>query len=194
MHRLLGKESVDSIDVMINSAEEIESSEKDIVDLLNERKKIPLSQRENALQVMNMADIQKMVEQSNKTMSLLLTSVAAISLLVGGIGIMNIMLVSVTERTKEIGLRKAVGAKRRDILIQFLTESIVLSVTGGVLGILLGWLITTVLSSLTGWSTSVSFFSVFISFVFSSLVGIVFGIYPALKASQLHPILALRHE
>jgi macrolide transport system ATP-binding/permease protein len=194
MHRLLGKESVDSIDVMINSAEEIESAEKDIVDLLNERKKIPLSQRENALQVMNMADIQKMVEQSNKTMSLLLTSVAAISLLVGGIGIMNIMLVSVTERTKEIGLRKAVGAKRRDILIQFLTESIVLSVTGGVLGILLGWLITTVLSSLTGWSTSVSFFSVFISFVFSSLVGIVFGIYPALKASQLHPILALRHE
>jgi len=194
MRRLLGKDSVDSIDVMINSAEEIADAETTIVDLLNDRKKIPISQRENAIQVMNMADIQKMVEQSNKTMSLLLTSVAAISLLVGGIGIMNIMLVSVTERTKEIGLRKAVGAKRRDILIQFLTESIVMSISGGFMGILLGWLITTTLSTLTGWSTSVSLFSVIISIVFSSLVGIVFGIYPAMKASQLHPIQALRHE
>ncbi len=194
MRRLLGKDSVDSIDIVINSMDEIPEAESRIVDLLIERKKVAESQKQNAFQVMNMADIQKMITQTNETMSMLLTSVAAISLLVGGIGIMNIMLVSVTERTKEIGLRKAIGAKKIDILLQFLTESIVLSAFGGIAGILLGWFITTVLSLLAGWNTTISPASVILSFLFSSFIGVVFGIYPATRASKLHPIDALRYE
>lgn len=194
MRRLLGKDSVDSLDITIRSMEEIADAEEQIVKLLVERKRVPLSQRDNAFQIMNMNDIQKMITQSNDTMSMLLTSVAAISLLVGGIGIMNIMLVSVTERTKEIGLRKAIGAKKQDILLQFLTESIVLSACGGIAGIILGWLITTVLSSVAGWTTSISPASVILSFLFSSFIGVVFGIYPATRASKLHPIDALRYE
>ncbi len=194
MRRLLGKDSVDSIDIMINSMEEIADAEDRIKELLIERKRVPLSQKDNAFMIMNMADIQKMITQSNQTMSTLLASVAAISLLVGGIGIMNIMLVSVTERTKEIGLRKAIGAKKQDILLQFLTESIVMSACGGVAGIILGWLITTTLSTLAGWTTSISVWSVLLSFLFSSIIGVVFGIYPARQASKLHPIEALRYE
>jgi macrolide transport system ATP-binding/permease protein len=141
-----------------------------------------------------MADIQAAVQQSSKTMSMLLSSIAAISLLVGGIGIMNIMLVSVTERTREIGLRKAIGARRWDILAQFLTESVVVSAIGGLIGIMLGWLITFVIGTFSGWSTSITISSVVLSFVFSASIGIIFGIYPARKASLLHPIDALRHE
>ena len=119
---------------------------------------------------------------------------AAVSLLVGGIGIMNIMLVSVTERTKEIGLRKAVGARRRDILFQFLIETLAVSISGGALGLVLGVLISVAMSSLAGWSTSISGFSVVLSVLFSVVVGLVFGIYPARKAAGLNPIEALRHE
>lgn len=107
---------------------------------------------------------------------------------------MNIMLVSVTERTKEIGLRKAVGAQRKDILAQFLSESVVISLVGGVCGILLGWLSTMVLSSVLGWGTSMSLASVVLSFGFSVLIGMIFGVYPAQKASRLNPIDALRYE
>lgn len=194
MRRLLGKTSVDSIDIMIWKMEQIKDAEKQIITLLNDRKKVPLSQKENAFMLMNMADIQQMITASSNTMSALLASVAAISLLVGGIGIMNIMLVSVTERTKEIGLRKAVGAKRKDILLQFLTESIVMSACGGLAGIILGWTITTILSRAAGWTTSISISSMVLSIVFSSFIGVVFGIYPARRASKLHPIEALRYE
>ena len=107
---------------------------------------------------------------------------------------MNIMLVSVTERTREIGLRKAVGARRRDILLQFLAESVVVSVIGGLAGILLGWLTAESLAVFAGWATSVSIQSVALAFFFSAFIGIVFGIYPARKASRLHPIDALRYE
>jgi macrolide transport system ATP-binding/permease protein len=127
-------------------------------------------------------------------MGALLGAIAAISLLVGGIGIMNIMLVSVTERTKEIGLRKAIGARRKDILQQFLAESVVVSAVGGLIGILLGIIITFLFSALVGWETSVSPASVFLAFFFSAFIGIVFGIYPARKASMLQPIEALRYE
>lgn len=194
MHRLLGKDYVDSINIEVGDSERLEEAEQRILDHIYERKRVPLSQQDDAFKIMNMADIQQAVTQSNKTMSMLLATIAAISLLVGGIGIMNIMLVSVTERTKEIGLRKAIGARRRDILLQFLTESIVVSVVGGLWGIFLGALITTLLSLFTGWSTSISMSSVLLSFVFSALIGIIFGSYPAQKASKLNPIEALRYE
>lgn len=194
MHRLLGKDYVDSINIEVTDANLLEEAETRILDHIYERKRVPLSQQDDAFKIMNMADIQQAVTQSNNTMSLLLATIAAISLLVGGIGIMNIMLVSVTERTKEIGLRKAIGARRRDILLQFLTESIVVSVVGGLWGIILGAVITTLLSLFTGWSTSISISSVMLSFVFSALIGIIFGSYPAQKASKLNPIEALRYE
>ena len=131
---------------------------------------------------------------STQVMTLLLSSIAAISLLVGGIGIMNIMLVSVTERTKEIGLRKAVGARRSDILAQFLVESVVVSLIGGALGLVLAWLITFILSLAAGWQTSITFSSAILAVGFSAGTGIVFGIYPARKASLLAPIDALRSD
>jgi macrolide transport system ATP-binding/permease protein len=127
-------------------------------------------------------------------MSWLLASIAAISLLVGGIGIMNIMLVSVTERTREIGLRKALGAKRKDILIQFLVEAMVVSLLGGVAGILLGCSITLALTFLANWTTSISMFSILLATLFSALTGIFFGLWPAKKAAALDPIVALRYE
>ncbi|MCX7034324.1 MAG: FtsX-like permease family protein, partial [Arenimonas sp.] len=145
-------------------------------------------------EIRNMADIKAALEESSKTMSLLLAAIAAISLLVGGIGIMNIMLVSVTERTREIGLRKAVGARRFDILSQFLAEAAVVTVVGGVAGIALGWIVTTVMSAITGWTTSVSLSSVLLAFFFSGSIGVIFGFYPARKAAQLDPIEALRHQ
>jgi putative ABC transport system permease protein len=133
-------------------------------------------------------------EESAKVMSLLLGSIASISLIVGGIGIMNIMLVSVTERTREIGIRMAVGAKGRDILLQFLTESLMLSLMGGLLGIGLGMLGTVILSRVTQWPTLFSPNAILLAFLFSGSVGVFFGFYPARKASQLNPIDALRYE
>lgn len=194
MKRLFGKINLDMIEVEINNQENIELAIDHINQLLTDLHKIPLSQQSDAFQIRNMADIQQAMQQSSQTMSMLLAAIATISLLVGGIGIMNIMLVSVTERTREIGLRKAIGAQRVDILLQFLSESIVVSVIGGLLGILLGWSLTTLLSSLLGWSTFVSWQSVLLSFFFSAMIGIIFGVYPARKASLLHPIEALRYE
>jgi macrolide transport system ATP-binding/permease protein len=194
MHRLLGKEYVDYIEMEIDSVDHMAAAQDLLMNLMFTRKKVPVSQQDDAFTVMNMADIQNAFSESSKTMSLLLSSIAAISLLVGGIGIMNIMLVSVTERTKEIGLRKAIGATRKDILYQFLSESVVISLVGGFAGIILGWLITVALSMLTGWTTSISLESVLMAFFFSAMIGIIFGVYPARKASRLHPIDALRFE
>lgn len=194
MYRLMGKEYFDVIEVEIDKAENIDSAQEALLTVLSTQHKVPLSQQEDAFIIMNMADIQDALQKSSQTMSMLLASIAAISLLVGGIGIMNIMLVSVTERTKEIGLRKSIGARRNDILIQFLSESVLVSVIGGLIGILLGWLITVSLSAAIGWSTSISLNSVLISFFFSALIGVVFGVYPAQKAAALNPIEALRYE
>lgn len=194
MYRLLGKTYVDMFEVEIEQAENLNLAEKEITEILMTSHRVPLSQQADAFQIRNMADLQSALKESSQTMSLLLSSIAAISLFVGGIGIMNIMLVSVTERTKEIGLRKAIGAQRSNILSQFLSESVVISAVGGVMGLILGWLITILLSSLLGWGTSISISSVILSFMFSAMTGVVFGVYPAKKASHLNPIDALRKE
>jgi macrolide transport system ATP-binding/permease protein len=141
-----------------------------------------------------MSEIQQMLTSTTKTIGLLLGSIAAISLLVGGIGIMNIMLVSVTERTREIGLRKAIGAQSQDIMSQFLIEAVVMTFSGGLMGILLGGGTALVMSLVLGWATKVSLFSILLSTTFSVAVGIGFGLWPAKKAAQLNPIEALRYE
>ena len=194
MKRVLGKVYVDYIDIEAKSAGDIEGVQEKTRTLMMARHRVPLSLGEDAFQIRNMADVQNALSESSRTMSLLLASIAAISLLVGGIGIMNIMLVSVTERTREIGLRKAVGARRADILSQFLVEAVAVSAFGGVIGIVLGWIITEVLSSVAGWATSISPGSVVLAFFFSASIGIIFGIYPARQASLLNPIDALRYE
>lgn len=194
MKRLLGKEYVDAIEIEAESAELIDSVQEASTELMANRHRVPPLQKNTAFEVRNMSDIKEAMSQSSKTMSVLLATIAAISLIVGGIGIMNIMLVTVTERTKEVGLRKAIGARRIDILLQFLVEAVVISSCGGLIGILLGWLATLVLSAAAGWTTTVSLMSVLVSFVFSVSIGMIFGIYPAQKASRLHPIQALRHD
>jgi len=194
MYRLLGKTTVDVIELEVSDSKDMEWVEEEVLRLLYQRHKIPPSLQDDAFRIRNMAEIQAALSQSSKTMSTLLAAIAAISLLVGGIGIMNIMLVSVTERTKEIGLRKSIGARSYDILSQFLAESTVVSVVGGFLGIVIGWAISYSISLITGWATIVSIFSVILAFGFSAGIGILFGIYPARKAARLNPIEALRWE
>jgi len=194
MHRLLGKVYIDSLDIEGDGKANLDDLGDAVKRGMYSRHRIPVSMQEDAYQVQNLADIRAAVSSTSSTMSALLASIAAVSLLVGGIGIMNIMLVSVTERTKEIGLRKAVGARRRDILFQFLIETLAVSISGGALGLVLGVLISVAMSSLAGWSTSISSFSVVLSVFFSVFTGLVFGIYPARKAAGLNPIEALRHE
>lgn len=194
MRRLMGKDYVDSIDLKVADGEDTGAVQRAVKDLLLMRHRIPPIQQQDAFDIRNMADIKAALSASSNTMSSLLAAIAAISLLVGGIGIMNIMLVSVTERTREIGLRKAIGARRFDILSQFLAESVVVSTIGGLLGILLGTLITILISLIAGWVTSISIASVLLAFFFSSSIGVIFGIYPARKASNLNPIEALRYE
>ena len=144
--------------------------------------------------VRDLSEFAKVAEETTRTTTLLLASIAAVSLVVGGIGIMNIMLVSVTERTREIGIRMAVGARGRDVLAQFLLEAIALTIAGGAIGMVLGTLAARVLSAAMEWPTLLSMRSYVMSFAFSTIVGVVFGFYPALRASRLDPIEALRYE
>jgi macrolide transport system ATP-binding/permease protein len=194
MHRVMGKEYVDFIEIEVTKADLMDEVQDRTQELMYARKRVPPSRQEDAFTIRNMADIQNALSESTRIMTVLLSVIASISLLVGGIGIMNIMLVSVTERTREIGLRKAIGARRADILWQFLIESVVVSLVGGVAGIVLAILITVTLSAVSGWNTTITPSSVTLAFVFSAGVGIVFGIYPARKAARLNPIDALRYE
>jgi putative ABC transport system permease protein len=144
--------------------------------------------------VRDLSEFAKVAEETTRTTTLLLASIAAVSLVVGGIGIMNIMLVSVTERTREIGIRMAIGARGRDILAQFLLEAIVLTAAGGVIGMALGTVAARALASSMGWPALLNLNSYALSFAFSTVVGVLFGFYPALRASRLDPIEALRYE
>ncbi len=193
MFRLLGKEYVDSIDVQVKDFSMMQDAQDSITALLRKKHKIT-NPDDTSFQIMNMADIQKTMTDTANSMSLLLGFIAAISLVVGGVGIMNIMLVSVTERTREIGLRKAIGAKRKDIMTQFIIESVLMTFIGGVAGIIFGSSATLLLSAVAKWTTSISLVSVVGVTLFSIGVGVVFGILPAQKAAQLNPIDALRYE
>jgi putative ABC transport system permease protein len=179
--------------VKAKSTADLPAAERQITDLLRQRHRIGPKQ-DNDFTVRNLTSIMQTAEQSSKVMTLLLGAIASVSLLVGGIGIMNIMLVSVTERTREIGIRMAIGAKTWDIRLQFLIESLTLSLIGGVAGIIVGEIAATVITYLAGWPTMVSPLAILVAFGFSGLVGIFFGFYPAWKASLLNPIDALRYE
>ena len=184
---------VRTIMVKARSAEDLPIAERQVTDLLRQRHRIG-PDKEDDFTVRNLTQMLQMAEDTTKTMTLLLGAIASISLLVGGIGIMNIMLVSVTERTREIGIRMAVGAKTWDIRVQFIIEALTLAMTGGTIGIISGIAASIILSAVFGWPTFVSPLSVLLAFGFSAMVGIFFGFYPAYKASLLNPIDALRFE
>jgi putative ABC transport system permease protein len=185
--------TVGTIRVSAISPEAIPEAQRQITALLRERHRLKRAQ-ENDFTIRNLADMAATAESTSRIMSLLLASVASVSLLVGGIGIMNIMLVSVTERTREIGIRMAVGAKARQILTQFLLEAVVLSTIGGILGVVFGVLSAELISALAGWATLLPPEAIVLAVLFSGAVGIFFGFYPARKAARLDPIQALRYE
>ena len=185
--------TVGSIMVSAVSPELIPEAQRQITALLRERHRLKSTQ-DNDFQIRNLADVAATAQSTSQSMSILLASVASVSLVVGGIGIMNIMLVSVTERTREIGIRMAVGAKRRDILTQFLLEAVVLSTLGGLWGVVLGVIGSQLVSALAAWPTIVPLEAILLAVVFSGAVGVFFGFYPARKAAYLDPIEALRYE
>ena len=191
--RLMRITWVQSIVVKAVSAERVDEAQEQITLLLRQRHRIG-SDREDDFNVRNLSDIAEAATTTARVMAVLLGSVASISLLVGGIGIMNIMLVSVTERTREIGIRMAVGARSRDIMLQFLVEAVVMAATGGLIGILLGVGSSEVIKQWAQWPTLINPAIIAIAFLFSGAVGIFFGFYPAKKAANLDPIEALRYE
>ena len=193
MYRVFGKDYLDSIYAEISDVGSTAEAQDRIEQLIIKRHRI-YSDDEDSFYIRDMSEIQDMLTSTTKTMSLLLGCIAAISLLVGGIGIMNIMLVSVTERTREIGLRKAIGARGKDIMAQFLIEAIIMTLSGGFIGIVVGVLVAVILSLLAGWATKVTGSSIILATGFSIAVGIFFGLWPAKKASELNPIEALRYE
>jgi len=184
---------VRSVSVQATGPDTMKLAEEQITQLLRQRHRIRANQ-DNDFSVRNLTEAMSAAEESAKVMSILLGAIASISLLVGGIGIMNIMLVSVTERTHEIGIRMAVGARGRDILYQFLIEALVLSLIGGLVGIVIGVGASKLVSQFFKWPTLISINALLLSFSFAGGVGIFFGFYPARKAAQLDPIEALRYE
>jgi putative ABC transport system permease protein len=191
--RLMRITHVQSIVVSAVSADRVQEAQEQIAALLRQRHRIG-PDRDDDFTIRNLSDIAQAASSSAQVMAVLLGIVASISLLVGGIGIMNIMLVSVTERTREIGIRMAVGARSRDIMLQFLVEAVVMAATGGILGIVLGIGSSEILNQWAQWPTLISPDIVMIAFLFSGAVGVFFGFYPAQKAAHLDPIEALRYE
>jgi len=191
--KVLGSPRVQIAYVSAVSQDATYTAQAQITDLLRQRHKLTASEG-NDFTVRNMTDIADAANETSNTMTILLACIAGVSLLVGGIGIMNIMLVSVTERTREIGIRMAIGARSSAVRSQFLIESIVLSLTGGTIGIILGVVLSLVIPKLLGWPTLVSTMAIIGSVLFSAAVGIFFGYYPARKAAALDPIEALRYE
>jgi putative ABC transport system permease protein len=175
------------------SAEATNAATQDVTDILRQHHKLVPS-ADNDFQIRSQVELAQAAEQSTATLTNLLSAAAIISLLVGGIGIMNIMLVSVTERTREIGIRKSIGAKQLNILFQFLTEAITLSLVGGSIGVMLGYLASSIVAKSNGWILVISPVAVSYSFGAAAFVGIFFGWYPARKAARLNPIEALRYE
>ncbi len=191
--RLIGSQNVRTIFVEAKSADQMNAASMEIETIMRHQHRLKLSDPDD-FTITNQSDILSTAEGVTQSLTLLLSGIAAISLLVGGIGIMNIMLVSVTERTREIGIRKAIGAKRRDILFQFLIEAVVLSLLGGIIGVIVGGGGSSLLNRFAGMSTQVSSMSVIAAFLFSAAIGVIFGVFPAQKASKLDPIDALRYE
>jgi putative ABC transport system permease protein len=185
--------SVSTIMVQARGPKLMKDAEQQITDLLRQRHRLQLAQDDD-FSVRNLEEVFSAQETSAHVMSILLAAIASVSLVVGGIGIMNIMLVSVTERTREIGVRVAIGAKKRDIRTQFLVEAVTLALLGGVIGIVTGLSASALISFLAKWSTLISPMAIVLAFGFSALVGVFFGWYPAKKAAALDPIVALRYE
>jgi putative ABC transport system permease protein len=223
VHRLLNLSKLNDITVTAASTGDVSRLTKAITELLRQRHKITANKADDftittqarqalakggmrpemaravvgnvaGLEKVTLEQLGKTLDRASQTMTLLLGSIAAVSLLVGGIGIMNIMLLSVTERTKEIGIRRAVGARSKDVLLQFLMEATTLSVLGGILGILLGFFVALSISRWAAWSATVSPLSVIVAFTVAAAVGIFFGYYPARQASEVAPIESLRYE
>jgi len=191
--RISGKQDIDLIQVSVRDESATEQVQKDTTRLMRERRHLSASDDDN-FTVMDMKEIAKMLTGTTRLLTTLLSAVAAVSLLVGGIGIMNIMLVSVTERTREIGIRLAIGALEREVLMQFLVEAVVLSSLGGLLGVILALGVSLWLSAILRVPFVFNTAIVVVAFLFSAAVGVIFGYFPALKAARLDPIDALRHE
>jgi putative ABC transport system permease protein len=191
--KILGRDRVQIAYVSAISQDATYTAQAQITELLRQRHKLTANEP-NDFTVRNMTDVAEAANETSKTMTILLACIAGVSLLVGGIGIMNIMLVSVTERTREIGIRMAIGARSSAVRSQFLIESIVLSLTGGTIGIILGIGLSLAIPAMLGWPTLISMMAIVGSVLFSAAVGIFFGYYPARKAASLDPIEALRYE
>jgi putative ABC transport system permease protein len=191
--RLFGVDYINSSALQVADAALMESAFYEVERVLRREHRLRDNQ-DNDFQIRNQADIIATFEETSKTFTTLLAGIAGVSLIVGGIGIMNIMLVSVTERTREIGVRKAVGAKRRDIMIQFLMEALAISLLGGLVGVLTGVGVSHLMARFAGWNTLISFESIGVSFAFAAAVGIIFGLYPAQRAARQDAIVALRYE
>ena len=184
---------IGSVSVKVREGQSMKAAEDNIRELLRQRHRLQAAQDDD-FSVRNLTEMLQAQEESSRVMTLLLAAVAGVSLVVGGIGIMNIMLVSVTERTREIGLRMAVGARGRDILSQFLIEAVTLSLIGGAIGVVLGAATTLAVAHFAGWQVALSAKAVLLAVGFSAAVGVFFGFYPARRASALLPIQALRYE
>lgn len=193
MKRVLATDYLQGMQASAINEEHTEQTIAEITDILRTQHKLREGEEDN-FTIRSMQELAEMISSTSQMMTVLLAAVAGISLLVGGIGIMNIMIVSVTERTREIGLRMSIGARGRDIMMQFLIEAVIISVTGGILGILLGAFATWMISVIAHWPVIIEGASVVLSFVVCTVIGIIFGFYPAAKASNLDPIEAIRYE